>query len=548
VLKFYRSVVLLLVLLIVPQSLEATSYFVDKDHPNAGDNNPGTEDLPWKSIEKAVNTAIAGDTVFFKMASTDYMVNINLNFPNSGTPGHYIVFKAFSTNEKPVWNWGGNNFLIKNKHYITIDGFVIKNMSDGLTTKSGSSNIQLKNNHIIGQGNGNDGELVRITGVNCLISHNEIEKAGHNAIYLTSYSLDNTTSNGTIVEYNYIHDNDYHHGINIFPETDDNNPLHIDSIIIRYNRIETSNWGIYSRYMRAFKIYNNIIYNNNGGVHLGGFDSDNSGAPNPLDPYDGLGAIFANNIILAGIPDYDEEGFENNRINNMVFVNNIISSNHVEAVSYYNRNGGPHPVSNQTIDHNIIDGGIILWGESIYYTPDEWFSAVPNQNMHSLNTDPLLNSSGYDYRWNIPGTFNLQTDSPAIDAGLNMLPFYISDDYINVSRPQGNGWDIGAFETKKDETFLEDKTFLLDDYKLEQNFPNPFNPSTNIKFILAHDQKIKLIVFNTLGESVDILADGFYNAGSYNVTFDARNHSSGIYFYKLEFGTSFLIKKMILLK
>jgi hypothetical protein len=85
-------------------------------------------------------------------------------------------------------------------------------------------------------------------------------------------------------------------------------------------------------------------------------------------------------------------------------------------------------------------------------------------------------------------------------------------------------------------------------FELAQNYPNPFNPSTEISFTLVKSEKVKLAVYNLLGKEVAVLVNGTRNAGSQTVTFDAKNLSSGVYFYKLEAGSTMLAKKMMLLK
>jgi hypothetical protein len=85
-------------------------------------------------------------------------------------------------------------------------------------------------------------------------------------------------------------------------------------------------------------------------------------------------------------------------------------------------------------------------------------------------------------------------------------------------------------------------------FELAQNYPNPFNPSTEISFTLAKSGKVRLTVYNLLGKEVAVLVNGMRNAGSQTVTFDAKNLSSGVYFYKLEAGSTMIAKKMMLLK
>ncbi|MGD0591659.1 MAG: sugar-binding protein [Bacteroidota bacterium] len=89
---------------------------------------------------------------------------------------------------------------------------------------------------------------------------------------------------------------------------------------------------------------------------------------------------------------------------------------------------------------------------------------------------------------------------------------------------------------------------VVSSYKLDQNYPNPFNPSTEISFTLVKSEKVRLAVYNLLGEEVAVLVNGMRNAGPQAVTFNAKNLSSGVYFYKLEAGSTVLAKKMMLLK
>ncbi|MBK8553832.1 MAG: T9SS type A sorting domain-containing protein [Ignavibacteria bacterium] len=85
-------------------------------------------------------------------------------------------------------------------------------------------------------------------------------------------------------------------------------------------------------------------------------------------------------------------------------------------------------------------------------------------------------------------------------------------------------------------------------FELSQNYPNPFNPSTTIKFALPVAGDVSLKVYDRLGKEVAELADGFRNAGTYEINFDASQLSSGIYFYKLSANGMINTKKMTLIK
>jgi len=85
-------------------------------------------------------------------------------------------------------------------------------------------------------------------------------------------------------------------------------------------------------------------------------------------------------------------------------------------------------------------------------------------------------------------------------------------------------------------------------FELKQNFPNPFNPSTVINLVIPQAGKVRLSVFNLLGEEVALLLDEYKEAGNYDVEFNAAGLNSGIYFYKMEAKGFNSMRKMILMK
>lgn len=89
---------------------------------------------------------------------------------------------------------------------------------------------------------------------------------------------------------------------------------------------------------------------------------------------------------------------------------------------------------------------------------------------------------------------------------------------------------------------------LPSNYNLLQCYPNPFNPSTNIKYAIKNDGIVSLKVYNAIGEEIRTLINEFKVAGNYNIEFNAGNLPSGVYIYKLQAGDFVSSKKMILLK
>ncbi len=89
---------------------------------------------------------------------------------------------------------------------------------------------------------------------------------------------------------------------------------------------------------------------------------------------------------------------------------------------------------------------------------------------------------------------------------------------------------------------------LPSQYQLHPNFPNPFNPSTEISFDMPYGAPATLKVYDVLGREVATLADGMLEAGTHRVTFDGTGLASGVYIYRLESNNFVQSKKMVLMK
>jgi len=85
-------------------------------------------------------------------------------------------------------------------------------------------------------------------------------------------------------------------------------------------------------------------------------------------------------------------------------------------------------------------------------------------------------------------------------------------------------------------------------FDLKQNYPNPFNPVTNIEFDLPKSTAVRLIVYNSIGQEVELLVNQNLAAGRYRVDFNASRLPSGTYFYRLVTGDYVETQKMVLVK
>lgn len=108
--------------------------------------------------------------------------------------------------------------------------------------------------------------------------------------------------------------------------------------------------------------------------------------------------------------------------------------------------------------------------------------------------------------------------------------------------------DGGGSQSKIGSEEEQSLSEVIESYELFSNYPNPFNPSTQITYQIPEDGFVSLIVYNSLGQIVKKLVERNQAMGKYSVTFNAENLPSGVYFYKLHAGEFKKVNKMLLLQ
>lgn len=104
------------------------------------------------------------------------------------------------------------------------------------------------------------------------------------------------------------------------------------------------------------------------------------------------------------------------------------------------------------------------------------------------------------------------------------------------------------FSLEQTVSITQTNSIVPEKYRLYQNYPNPFNPTTKIKFDIQKAGAVKLSVYNSLGKLVKNIVNQYAPAGSFEVIFDGKDLSSGIYYYKMEVDGFVITKKMMLVK
>ncbi len=146
---------------------------------------------------------------------------------------------------------------------------------------------------------------------------------------------------------------------------------------------------------------------------------------------------------------------------------------------------------------------------------------------------PSVTGTNWIPTWPLPESADMQYTNTALKtAGTDGKP---------VGDP---GWFTGGY-TGVPKTPSQ----VPNQFALYQAYPNPFNPSTNIKFTVAQSGNVSLRIYNVMGQLVKTVVDNVYkNKGDYNYQVTMDNLSSGVYFYTLIQGNQELTKKMVLLK
>jgi hypothetical protein len=135
----------------------------------------------------------------------------------------------------------------------------------------------------------------------------------------------------------------------------------------------------------------------------------------------------------------------------------------------------------------------------------------------------------------------------------------VTKEYFHSDNPTGNGKiyyrlkQIDFNGASEYSNTIEVDLGLPKEYSLSQNHPNPFNPSTIIEFAIPMEAKVSIKIFNSIGQEVTEIVNENFSGGVNRVSFNARNISSGIYYYTIDAkgvdGSNFVSsKKMILMK
>jgi len=480
----------------------ANLLYVAKNHRQANDANPGTENLPWLTIQHAAKKAIAGDTVYIKNGLYNELVTVE----NSGAPENFITFKEFPGDEVILDGSGLENvfgiFNIYGKDYIRLEDMEIRNNSAGFgvliqhgDSLEYASHIKLKGLNVHHMG----GEVIEMRGnvshvqINDCIAHHGTPYEGmvwiginvqgwrggrphhititgcttynfdpegkyggvrggianergdhitatHNLVYDAGIGIDIGSGDSNIVAYNEIHDCE----TGIALSSNEDSKVYNNTIYNIKDEALYSYYWIKNGEGHARNIYfNNVIYNAGFGV----YETNNKNRRYGSGPT--YGHQYFNNLFYnIGFHGDYRASFYFKGTDRLKFLNNTI---------YMNKNHSAiellDDANHADIQNNIIsiDGNVFTVR---YDSLSQSGSVIDHNCYHNRSgslTDPGNQSISFDPKFIsvTKSNYRLQPESPCIDAGTDLSRFFNAD-LDSVTRPQGNGWDMGVFESVQD--------------------------------------------------------------------------------------------------
>jgi hypothetical protein len=403
----------------------ATVYYVAT---TGSDSNPGTIDKPWLTIQHAVDIVIAGDTVYIRAGTYHERVQA-LSGNGGGSNKGYIAYRNYP-NETVILDGTGialshgeGLFYIRASNYIRVSGLRVENSNSTGIFVGNANNVIVENNYTYNSASSGVG----IWGSSYVTAiGNEISAANMSG---SEENISIDSSNNVEVAYNSVHNggpsSSGGEGINIKNGSHD---IKVHNNIVHDQPKLAFGVDAWTAHTYNLEIYNNIAYNAPHGFIV---SSEQGGALDHVKVYNNV----AYNINGDGFSFPNWTGTKDGHMSYITFINND---------SYNNSTG----FLSRTINiDNVVISNNIFSGNRTQITLQSEANITIDHNLFYGNTSSHLGTNyivGNPMFVNAPADFHLQAGSPAIDAGTSLnAPSF---DFDGVRRPQGSGYDIGAYE------------------------------------------------------------------------------------------------------
>lgn len=531
-------------------SVYATTYYVDAQHNSANDSNPGTINLPWKTIQHSAETAIAGDTVLIRTGQ--YHESVYFDQAGNSVDGS-IVYAAYP-GENPVIDGTGvndaNNGIVLDKDYIMLSGLEICNWNENGIWIESAALFELSDCvvHDVFYGIG-------IADGSHDFTFNRVE------VYRFSlYGFDASPSGGSICYNGTFNDCISHTGRDPEQNVDGFALGHGDQHDFTLNRCTT--YAVYDGFDISAR---NTMLN-----RCLAYDCGNGCYKLWQDQVSLINCIGYNSEVSIVELDWDEQPGRT-MLMNCTFFNSqtftIWIENQADTLMMHNciLAGGDniglafeqYNAKNYIGDYNLFHNDNSMRAIAVGYTDEfsldqaslEAWHSYSGQDGHSIvaqsATEIFIDPSQHN--------FQLFPGSPAVDHGITVnAP---TDDFAGTPRSGGTGVDIGAYE-------YQPQTGLSDNHKndcfskspiLEQNYPNPFNAHTTIRYSFTETGRARIVIYNVRGQQVRLLVNELHQPGQYTAQWDGCNEVgnpvvSGIYLCQLMSGKTVRTTRLLYLK
>ena len=488
-------------------ALNAKTFYVST---TGNDTLPGIFDQPFKTITKALGSSIvAGDSIIVRGGVYTLTATITINTNISGKQDTLCHLYAYP-GERPLLDFSGQGLgsrgIQVKASFWHIRGFDIKAAGDNGIYITGAFNIvencsmsENKDSGMQLSGGANNNKII-----NCDSFYNQDPSEGNSDGF--SPKLDVGTNN-------------YFYGCRSWQNTDDG----FDGYLRPSNNVTTTLDNCWT-FMNGYHKDGTISGPGNGnGFKMGGSDTK----------------LLEHNFILYNCLSFDNKskGFDQN--------SNKGSITLINCTGY--RNTG----KNYSVILALDSGKVLTVTNCLVYGPmgtlvlavlttNSWMlpDSVMSSDFVSLDTSGVRGPRKPDGSLPDVNFMHLTHGTHLVNSG-TIIP----------GRPyNGKAPDLGCFETDDTLTALKNEVIHKVGYYLSNNYPNPFNPSTQIAYQVPVSGHVTLTVYNALGKGIVTLVNEEKIAGSYYINFNARNLASGIYFYNLKTDNYSQTKKMILLK
>jgi hypothetical protein len=502
-------------LLILSAELFAQKYVAT----DGSDTNPGTIDLPFKTIAKAISVAVPGDTIYVRGGGYSLTNTISISSSKSGSESQRYFLIAYP-NERPLLDFSNTPNGIKgirlNASYWHIKGFDVKGSGDnGLEISGGSNNII----ELCSFYENRDSGMQLSNGA----SNNQIINCDS---YYNADPPDYADADGFAPKLDVGTGNSFS-GCRAWGNVDDG----WDGYMRGANDVATTlencwTWG--NGYLKDGTDPGSQA--NGNGFKMGGGDNGNSDSL--------MHHFILKNCLAFGNKN---KGFDqNNNLGSMTLLN-CTGYNNKEA--NYRIQRALNPGQTLTVKNCVSFTGAVQLGSFAIQETNGWMSPFVVTVEDFLSIDPASASSPRKAGGSLPTIdfLHLASGSDLIDAGVDLgMPF------------NGNAPDLGAFESPFT-TAVDREEFIPSNFRLYQNYPNPFNPSTVISFQLSVSSEVNLAIYNINGQLVKQAAMGKYESGRHEVRWDGTDDrgirvASGAYLYVLRVGEFTAQRKLLLVK